>query len=70
MYMNACLCCYCVLGFGSLFSSTGSADTDDAFMDRYDCMGYWSDIKEWTSDDKMRDFSFSLCYVMKLKLPF
>ena len=51
MYTNACLCCYCVLGFGSLFSPIGFADADDAFVDRYDCMGYGSNVEEWTDDD-------------------
>ena len=51
MYINACLCCYCVLGLGSFLSSTGSTDADDAFVDRYDCMGYGSDVEEWTDDD-------------------
>ena len=51
MYMNTCLCCYCVLGFGSLFSPTGSADADDAFVHRYDRMGYGLDVEEWTDDD-------------------
>ena len=51
MYINACLCCYCVLGLGSFLFSTGAATADDAFIDRYDCMGYGSDIEEWTSDD-------------------
>ena len=52
MYMNACLCCYCVLGLGSFLSSTGSAAAaDDTFIDRYDCMGYGSDVEEWTDDD-------------------
>ena len=27
---------------------------DDAFVDRYDCIDYGSDIKEWTDDDSMR----------------
>ena len=49
MTMNACLCCYCVLGLSSLFSLTG--DDDGAFMDRYDCMGYGYDSDEWTDDD-------------------
>ena len=46
MYMNACLCCYCVLGFDSLFFLIGSTDADDAFVDRYDCTRYGSDIEE------------------------
>ena len=50
MYTNACLCCYCVLGLGSFISSTGYA-ADDAFIDRYDCMGYGYDSDEGTSDD-------------------
>ena len=50
MYTSACLCCYCVLGFDSLFSPTGSADADDAFVDRYVCMGYRLDVEEWTDD--------------------
>ena len=50
--MNACLCCYCVLGFGSFLSSTGyAAVADDACIDRYDCMGYGYDSDEWTNDD-------------------
>ena len=51
MYINVCLCCYCVLGLGSFLSSTGFADADDAFVDRYDRMGYGSDVEEWTDDD-------------------
>ena len=51
MPINACLCCYCVLGFGSFHSSTGDAADDDAFFDRYDCMGYGYDSDERTSDD-------------------
>ena len=50
MYTNAFLCYYCVLDFGSLVSPTGSAYADDAFVDRYDCMGYGSDVEEWTDD--------------------
>ena len=51
MYTNACLCYYYVLGFGSLFSPTGYTDADYAFVDRYDCMGYGSNVEEWTDDD-------------------
>ena len=51
MYTNACLCCYCVLGLGSFLSSTGHAAVDDAFIDRYDCMGYGYDSDEGTNDD-------------------
>ena len=31
--------------------STGHADADAAFVDRYDCMGYGYDSDERTSDD-------------------
>ena len=66
MYTNACLCCYCVLGFGSLFSSTGSADADDAFL--------WIDMIVWDKGPMSRSglattrcgtFPFMLlkCYV-------
>ena len=52
MPINACLCGYCVLGFDSFHSSTGhAADDDDAFIDRYDCIGYGYDSDERTSDD-------------------
>ena len=52
MYVHECLSVLLLCtGLRLTLSPTGSADADDAFVDHYDCMGYGSDVEEWTDDD-------------------
>ena len=41
------MCVTVVLSFSSLPLLTSFSGPDDAFVDRYDCLGYGSDVDGW-----------------------
>ena len=54
MYINACLCCCCVLGFGSPLFLAGTVDVVDVDIMMLLLLpmlvwGYGSEVEEWTN---------------------